>query len=166
MGIKEGKRISIAKKIQLDRLKGKIDPAIINAILEDIENGNTKARQSCGDMIDGYISAIAEKNEDKLPFDVTYDCSGKMSAAEYNEVSSYINAVEKAGGEVVGKRRFFGLFKERIDMNNALESPDGDDEASHEKDTSFVQKVETNEESKKRADDSRGPAKENSVKSK
>ena len=175
----EGKP-SILKRISMQRLKGKVDPAIVNALKEsimadlqkwnaDIEKLNdlkkisyamdlrtidirevaenarkekAEAQKIYMELLEQYIESIEQQDENKRSFDITYDCSGEMSASQYNKIKSYINATEKSGGQVIGKRRFFGLFKEPVNMNETIENENKI--PLKEGDTSFVERVPTN----------------------
>ena len=168
-------KMSIIKRIAFNRLKRKVDPAIVNAIKEQIipaqelekwtkaiNDGNIKIEKKSKSVSDSigeqgianiakiedalkkfdstmkqYVEAINSRNPNKLPFKITYDCSGKMSASEYNEISRYIKAANKLGVNIKGRRTFFGLFKARYNKNNAL--PNGNTSSkTNEGDKSFM----------------------------
>ena len=123
-------KMSIIKRIAFNRLQRKIDPAIVNAVKEvleeygiNIENAKKEKENAIKKYIEimkKYVQAISDRDQNKLPFEITYDCSGKMSASEYNEVSRYMNAAKKAGAIINGERGFFGFLKKKVDQNKAM----------------------------------------------
>lgn len=174
-------KMSIIKRIAFNRLKRKVDPAIVNVVkekimpaqelkkwteaiearsnlknvsssigaqgIEDIaiirekaekaEKAQEEALKKFDSTMKQYVEAINSRNPNKLPFKITYDCSGKMSASEYNEISRYIKAANKLGVNIKGRRTFFGLFKARYNKNNAL--PNGNTPSkTNEGDKSFM----------------------------
>lgn len=121
-------------KKKVEELQSEIDWA---------KNAKQKAEEDYKKFLKDYIEAIKEKKKNKLPFaEIVYNCNGKMSISEYNKISSYINAAQTVGGQVIGKRKFFGLIKENISANYAPKSKC--ERSYNESDTSFVEHVSTN----------------------
>ena len=108
------------------------------------ENMTKQERKKYLEKIVGYIKTIKSSEKYKLPFDLEYDCTGKIKREDYGKISRLINTAENIGAIVLGKRNMF-FYREEIKQishgqvirtNNGIVSP-----IISEGDKSFVPKV-------------------------
>ena len=108
------------------------------------ENMTKQERKKYLEKIVGYIKTIKTRKKYKLPFDLEYDCTGKIKREDYGKISRLINTAENIGAIVLGKRNMF-FYREEIKpishgqvirTNNGIVSP-----IISEGDKSFVPKV-------------------------
>ena len=159
--------MSWREKHKLQKLKQKIDPAVINAIkarldfklselkneilkgkkneelsgreIEEIERIERKYMYEYERYINEYIMFLDEENLDRLSFDLIYDCSERLNVNRYFEIYHYINSAEKSGITVKGKQSIFEAFQ---NVFKPVEEPETSRVPRHtEGDKSFVPKV-------------------------
>lgn len=118
-----------------------------------------KAEEMYIKILSDYIKSVFYLDWNFNPFgDITYDCYGNISVSEYNKIAPYLKTIENIGGQVIGKRSFFGLLQEKKGKkarNDGRLSQKQDTEdmeeiskstvpsKSKEGDTSFVERVTT-----------------------
>lgn len=159
--------MSWREKHKLQKLKQKVDPAVINAIkarldsklselkneilkckkneelsgsdIEEIERIERKYMYEYERYINEYIMFLDEENLDRLSFDLIYDCSERLNVNRYFEIYHYINSAEKSGITVKGKQSIFEAFQ---NVFKPVEEPEISRVPRHtEGDKSFVPKV-------------------------
>ena len=108
------------------------------------ENMTKQERKKYLDKIVGYLKTIKSSEKYKLPFNLEYDCTGKIKKKDYRNINRLINTAENIGAIVLGKRNMF-FYREEIKprshgqvirTNNGIVS-----QIISEGDKSFVPKV-------------------------
>lgn len=160
-------KMTLKEKIKMQRLKLKLDPAVINAIkcklklklekrkkeilnknnsnvmssevLEQIEECKRSYNYEYEEFINQYMDFLEEKDPEKLSFYLVYDCSEKLNAIKFMETFSYISSAEKSGAIIVDKHGFIEAVKDLFEHKSVGNNKE--ESRYVEGDKSFVPKV-------------------------